>query len=63
MYNALINGFYKICYLKEVRKLVNKMSKRGLKSNKIMFTIIIDKYYKDMDMKFDFIEKKKEKEE
>ncbi|KAL4393739.1 hypothetical protein AHAS_Ahas02G0082100 [Arachis hypogaea] len=39
------------------------MSEMGLKSNKITFTTLIDGYCKDEDIKFDFTEKKKEKEE
>ncbi|XLU44746.1 hypothetical protein S245_039560, partial [Arachis hypogaea] len=51
-YNALINGLCKICDLKEVGKFVNEMSEGGLKSDKIMFTTLIDGYCKDGDIKF-----------
>ncbi|KAL4396691.1 hypothetical protein AHAS_Ahas01G0117200 [Arachis hypogaea] len=40
-YNALIDGLCKICNLKEVRKFVNEMSERSVKSNKITFTTLI----------------------
>ncbi|RYR54408.1 hypothetical protein Ahy_A06g029679 [Arachis hypogaea] len=49
-YNALI--ICNICDLEKVRKLVNEMSEIGLKSNKITFTTLIDRYCKDGDIKF-----------
>ncbi|KAL4322677.1 hypothetical protein AHAS_Ahas14G0234400 [Arachis hypogaea] len=58
--NTLINDLCKICNLKEVRKLVNEMNeKRGLKSNKITFTTLIDGYCYNGDMKFVLEIKKK----
>ncbi|KAL4307108.1 hypothetical protein AHAS_Ahas16G0245300 [Arachis hypogaea] len=69
MYNALINGLCKIRNLKKVRKVVNEISEIGLKFIKIMFTILIERYCKDGDIKFVLeikkkmiIEREKEKE-